>query len=166
MGRVCGEASKKGRLAIYRKSFQNIRPTGPSKSSPHQCSSCFSRVWYFAWESWLSPISEEYVAKITPFFTAPLLRAVIFPYLNWQQSICPVNTSSLIPPSVVGYKRKTAIKRKVHRRREAVCKQTRVGPDGPRSGWLPAHCLGRCYQDLHPYVSKKVLWVIYKNWRA
>lgn len=59
----------------------NRKDTTPSKSSPHQWSSCLNLVLYFP-PDWLSPIREEYVAKITPFFTLPLCLDEIFPYLN------------------------------------------------------------------------------------
>ena len=65
-------------------SFFTDKDTHPSKSSPHQCSSCLNLVLYFP-PDWLSPMREEYVAKITPFFTLPLCFEEIFPYLNWKR---------------------------------------------------------------------------------
>ncbi len=64
--------------------FLTWKDTTPSKSSPHQCSNCLNLVLYFP-PDWLSPIKDEYVAKITPFFTLPLCFDEIFPYLNWKR---------------------------------------------------------------------------------
>lgn len=58
------------------------KDTTPSKSFPHHFSSCLNLVLYFPLD-WLSPIREEYVANITPFFTLPFSFDDIFAYLNY-----------------------------------------------------------------------------------
>ena len=69
-------------MLIIIETWLNKKDTTPSKSSPHQWRSCWNLVLYFP-PDWLSPIREEYVAKITPFFTLPLCFEEILPYLNW-----------------------------------------------------------------------------------
>lgn len=59
------------------------KDTTPSKSFPHHFSSCLNLVLYFPLD-WLSPIREEYVANITPFFTLPFSFDDIFAYLNYR----------------------------------------------------------------------------------
>lgn len=59
------------------------KDTTPSKSFPHHFSSCLNLVLYFPLD-WLSPIREEYVANITPFFTLPFSFDDILAYLNYR----------------------------------------------------------------------------------
>lgn len=54
------------------------KDTTPSKCGPNQCNSWLNRVRYLP-PLELSPIREEYVAKMTPFFTRPFLFPLIFP---------------------------------------------------------------------------------------
>ena len=54
------------------------KDTTPSKCGPNQWNSWLNRVRYLP-PLELSPIREEYVAKMTPFFTRPFLLPLIFP---------------------------------------------------------------------------------------
>lgn len=73
---------KEGKKIHNNPSFE-LKDTTPSKSFPHHFRSCFKRVRYFP-PDWLSPISEEYVAKMTPFLTLPFSLDEIFAYLNYK----------------------------------------------------------------------------------
>ena len=69
------------RVCMMYKWHRNEKDTTPSNSLPHHLMSCLNRVLYLPPE-WLSPISDEYVANITPFLTLPFSFPDIFAYLN------------------------------------------------------------------------------------
>lgn len=66
----------------------------PSKSGPHQSTSCLSRVFNLAPPAADPLMSDEYVLNTTPLFTRPFCCELIFAYLNWKQAIWAVRSDN------------------------------------------------------------------------